>query len=113
MPLKDFDECMRALMGFINHRGVVISWLATRLSLEVQMSTSDDAPEERVLKNAVYDSFDNINFGYMQRISYFLKRPETNNSKGEKTKRAHTLPRWLQNIFSFSLNKSCRVLPIS
>lgn len=26
-PLKDFDECVRSLMGFINHRGVVGSWL--------------------------------------------------------------------------------------
>lgn len=41
MPLKDFDECMRALMGFINHRGVVISWLATRLPSELQMNTAE------------------------------------------------------------------------
>lgn len=51
MPLKDFDECMRELMVFINHRGFVISWLATRLLSELQMSTSEKALEN--LKNAV------------------------------------------------------------
>lgn len=50
MPLKDFDECMRALIGFINHRGVVISWLATRLSSELQMNTSENTPEESFLR---------------------------------------------------------------
>lgn len=44
MPFKDFDECMRALMGFINHTGVVQSWLATRLSSELQLNTLN--PEE-------------------------------------------------------------------
>lgn len=48
MPLKDFDECMSALMGFINHRGVVMSRLATSLSSGVQTSTSENASEESI-----------------------------------------------------------------
>lgn len=76
MPLKDYDECMRALMGFINHTGVVISWLATRPSSELQMNTLKNAPES-IIDLTILTTYNILG-------TFELGHPENSNCGGEE-----------------------------